>query len=242
MKKTKYFLLLLIPIFFMVLSGCSSLSLKTTKNEYNANGLVAVIKGKATKTKKLTYTVAGVTKKVSMNEGHFAFTVPTTSNQQDVKIVASDGSATQTKIVTVNKEKPLTDYTALAQQYNYNALMVDRPTDQLPLIVKDGIFTYKQPTGTTLYFNVQSNYLMGIAMKCQYKDLKSETGLKNFGMSLYTMSELAGADGKAVTKNLQKQMKNMDNGNKTTMKQITSKGVHVNINLAGNAFYVYITK
>ena len=65
MKKLKYVLLMVIPLFFLLLTGCSKLSLSTTKKEYSADGLVAIIKGKATNYQRLTYTVAGETKKVS---------------------------------------------------------------------------------------------------------------------------------------------------------------------------------
>ena len=164
MKKIKYFLILLIPIFFMVLSGCSSLSVDTTKNTYSANGMVAVVKGKATKANKVTYTMNGDTKKLTMNSGHFVFTVPVSDHEEDIKIVASNGSQTATKIVTIKAAKPVADYTTFAQQYNYFALMNGTPTDQIPLVDKDGIFKYTKPNGTVLYFNVQANYLMGISL------------------------------------------------------------------------------
>ncbi|AKP66507.1 hypothetical protein [Companilactobacillus ginsenosidimutans] len=242
MKKIKYFLILLIPIFFMVLSGCSSLSVNTTKNEYSADGLVAVVKGKATKASKLTYSINGQKTKLKMNDGHFVFSIPMSSNNQDVKIVANNGKETSTKIVTIKAAKPIGDYTSFGQEYNYAAFVSGAPTDQIPLVAKDGIFKYKRPNGTTLYFNVQGTSLMGISVVGTFKQMKTKAGIKSFEGSIATLAALSGADSKSVLKNLNKQLKDAKDGNKTTMSQIESRGIKFNINLSSDAFYIYITK
>lgn len=243
MKKLKYMLLVVIPLFFLLLTGCSKMSLSTTKKEYSADGLVAVIKGKANNYKKLTYTVAGKTKKVSVDGGHFAISVPVTTADQNVRIKAVNGDKTESKLVKVKKAKALQDYLTFAQTYNYTLLSMGQPTDQLQLISKDGISTHKKNDGTKWYYNVQNNQLMGIATKFSYKDLKSKTGQKNFATDLMIVSKLLGADGEKVLKDFGKQTKNASkNSTKTSMNQITSKGINYNINLTTNEFYLYITK
>lgn len=243
MKKLKYALLMVVPLFFLLLTGCSKLSLSTTSKEYTADGLVAVIKGKANDYKKLTYTVNGKTKKVSVDGGHFAISVPVSTKNQNVRIKAVNGNNTETKLVKVKKAKALQDYLTFAQTYNYTLLSLGQPTDQLQLIQKDGIFTHKKNDGTEWYYNVQDNQLMGIATKFSYKDLKSKTGQKNFATDLMIVSKLLGADGKQVLKDFAKQTKNASkNSTKTSMSQITSKGINFNINLTTKEFYLYITK
>lgn len=234
---------MVIPLFFLLLTGCSKMSLSTTAKTYSADGLVATIKGRATNYSKLTYTVSGTTKKVAVDNGHFAITVPVATNDQNVRIKATNGDKTETKLVKVKHAKALQDYLAFAQAYNYTQLSLGQPTDQLKLIAKDGIFTHKKNDGTVWYYNVQDNQLMGIATKFSYKDLKSKTGQKNFATDLMITSKLLGADGKKVLKDFAKQTKNASkNSTKTSMSQITSKGVNFNINLTTNEFYLYITK
>lgn len=236
-------LLMVIPLFFLLLTGCSSLSLSTTKKSYSANGLVATIKGKATDYKKLTYTVAGKTKKVAVDGGHFAISVPVSNTNQNVRIKATNGKDTETKLVKVKKAKALTDYLTFAQSYNYTLLSLGQPTDQLQLISKNGIFTHKKNDGTKWYYNVQNNQLMGIATKFSYKDLKSKSGQKDFATDLMVVSNILGADGKKVLKDFSKQIKNTgQSSTKTSMDQITSKGINFNINLTTSEFYLYITK
>lgn len=243
MKKLKYLLLMVIPLFFVLLTGCSKLELTTTQKTYSADGLVATIKGKATNYKKLTYTVNGKTKNVAVDENHFAITVPVSTNDTNVRIKAVNGDKTETKLVKVKKAKALEDYLTYAQAYNYTLLSMGQPTDQLQLIVKDGMFTHKKSDGTQWYYNVQNNQLMGIATKFSYKDLKSKTGQKNFATDLMIVSKLVGADGKQVMKDFAKQTKNASkNSTKTSMDTITSKGVNFNINLTTKEFYLYITK
>lgn len=243
MKRLKYTLLMVVPLFFLLLTGCSKMSLSTTQKEYSADGLVAVIKGKASDYKKLTYTINGKTKKVSVDGGHFAISVPVATNNQNVRIKAVNGSNTETKLVRVKKAKALQDYLTFAQSYNYTLLSLGQPTDQLQLIQQNGIFTHKKNDGTSWYYNVQDNQLMGIATKFSYKDLKSKTGQKNFATDLMIVSKLLGADGKQVLKDFSKQTKNASkNSTKTSMSQITSKGINFNINLTTKEFYLYITK
>jgi len=130
-----------------------------------------------------------------------------------------------------------------AQSYNYTMLSLGQPNDQLQLISKNEISTHKKDDGTKWYYNVQNNQLMGIATKFSYKDLKSKSGQKSFATDLMIVSKLLGADGQKVLKDFAKQTKNADqNTTKTTMKQITSKGINYNINLTTNGFYLYITK
>ncbi|GAB5058024.1 hypothetical protein COSHB9_24140 [Companilactobacillus alimentarius] len=243
MRKLKYLLLLVIPLFFLMLSGCSKLSLSTTKRAYSADGLVAVIKGRATNYQKLTYTVGGETKKVAVDGGHFAISVPVSNSSQNVRIKAVNGKNTETKLVKVKKAKVLGDYLTFAQSYNYTMLSLGQPNDQLQLISKNEISTHRKDDGTKWYYNVQNNQLMGIATKFSYKDLKSKSGQKSFATDLMIVSKLLGADGQKVLKDFAKQTKNADqNTTKTTMKQITSKGINYNINLTTNGFYLYITK
>lgn len=243
MKKLRYALVLVIPLFFLLLSGCSKLGLSTTKKEYSADGLVAIVKGKASNYKKLTYTVAGETKKVAVDDGHFAISVPVSTKDQNVRIKATNGDKTETKLVKVKKAEALQDYLTFAQTYNYTLLSMGQPKDQLPLLSKNGMFTHKKDDGTKWYFNVQNNKLMGIATKFSYKDLKSKTGQKNFATDLMIVSKLLGADGQQVLKDFGKQTKNASkNSTKTSMSQITSKGINFNINLTTKEFYLYITK
>ncbi|CAJ1174796.1 hypothetical protein [Companilactobacillus nantensis] len=243
MKKLKYMLLMFIPLFFLLLTGCSKMSLSTTAKEYRADGLVAVVKGQAKDYDKLTYTVAGKTEKVDVNDNHFAISVPVSTKDQNVRIKATNGDKVETKLVKVKKAKALQDYLTFAQTYNYTLLSLGQPTDQLQLISKDGMFTHKKTDGTKWYYNVQNNQLMGIATKFSYKDLKSKTGQKNFATDLMITSKLLGADGKKVLKDFGKQTKNASkNSTKTSMSQITSNGVNFNINLSTKEFYLYITK
>ncbi|WP_125767869.1 hypothetical protein [Companilactobacillus furfuricola] len=242
MKKIKYFLILLIPIFFMVLSGCSKLSLTTTKDQYQASGLVAVIKGKATKATKLVYTLNGQKHNIKMHNHEFALSIPVSDRNQDVKIVASDGNESATKIVTIKKAKRLADYTQFAQMYNYFTLLAGQPTDQIPLVAQNGIFNYKKNENTILHFNVQNSALMGIAIQDSLTSFKTKDGIKSFGQTLYSISNLTEANGKKVMSNLQKQLKNAKDGNKTNLKPIKSHGVKFDINLSSEDFYVYVTK
>lgn len=243
MKKLRYLLLLVIPLFLLILSGCSKLSLSTTKKSYNADGLVAVVKGQAKNYKNLTYTVNGETKKVAVDSGHFAISVPVAASDQSVRIKAVNGDKTETTLVTVKKAKALEDYLKFAQTYNYTLLSMGQQNDQLQLISKNGIMTHKKNDGTKWYLNVQNNQLMGIATKFPYKDLKSKTGQKNFATDLMVISNLLGADGKKILKDFARQTKNADkNSTKTSMSQITSKGINYNINLTTKDFYMYITK
>ncbi|WP_125590514.1 hypothetical protein [Companilactobacillus jidongensis] len=240
-RKIKYLFLVLVPLFFILLTGCSKLDLSTTKSEYSADGLVAVVKGKATDYDKLTYTVSGVTKNVKVTDDHFAISVPVATKSKNVKIKAKKGNDTKTKIVKVTKANELIDYTTFAQQYNFMNLKMGKQTDQLPLIAKDGIFTYTTSNGTKLRMNVQGGQLMGIAMNITYKSMKSKSGMKDFGTDLVLISQYVGADGKKVVKKLGDEVKDADGGT-TTMKQITSKGVNYNVSLATKDFYLYITK
>ncbi len=240
-KKLKYLFLILVPVFFILLTGCSKLDLSTTKSEYSADGLVAVVKGKAIDYDKLTYTVGGVTKKVKVSDDHFAISVPVGTKTKTVRIKAQKNDDTKTKIVKIAKSKALIDYTTFAQQYNFMNLKMGKQTDQLPLIAKDGIFKYTTSNGTKLRMNVQNGQLMGIAMNITYKAMKSKSGMKDFGTDLVLISQYVGADGKSVVKKLGKEVKDADGGT-TTMKQITSKGINYNVNLATNDFYLYITK
>lgn len=243
MKKLKYLVLMVIPLFFLVLTGCSKMSLSTTKKEYQADGLVAVVKGKAANYKKLTYTVNGKTSNVAIDEGHFSISVPVSTKYQNVRIKAENGDKVETKLVKVKKAKALQSYLTFAQAYNYTLLSMGQPTDQLKLIAKDGMFTHKKADKTEWYYNVQDNQLMGIATKFSYKDLKSKQGQKNFATDLMITSKLLGADGKKVLKDFGKQTKNASkNSTKTSMSQITSNGINYNINLTTNEFYLYITK
>ena len=234
---------MVIPLFFLLLTGCSKMSLSTTSKSYSADGLVAIIKGKVADYKKLTYTVGGETKKVAVDGGHFAISVPVTTNNQNVRIKATNGDKVETKLVKVKQAKALQSYLTFAQAYNYTLLSMGQPTDQLQLISKNGISTHKKNDGTEWYYNVQDNQLMGIATKFSYKDLKSKTGQKNFATDLMVVSQLLGADGKKVLKDFGKQTKNASKSStKTSMDQITSKGINYNINLTTNEFYLYITK
>lgn len=243
MRKLKYLFLLVIPLFFLLLTGCSELSLSTTKKSYSADGLVAIVKGRAANYQKLTYTVNGTTKKVAVDGGHFAISIPVSNNNQNVRIKAVNGKNTETKLVKVKKAKALTDYLTFAQTYNYTMLSMGQSNDQLQLISKNGITTHKKNDGTKWYFNVQNNQLMGVATKFSYKDLKSKSGQKNMATDLMIVSKLLGADGEKVLKEFGKQTKNADkNSTKTSMSQITSNGVNYNINLTTNEFYLYITK
>ncbi len=243
MKKLKYVLLMVIPLFFLLLTGCSKLSLSTTKKEYSADGLVAIIKGKATNYQRLTYTVAGETKKVAVDGGHFAISVPVSDKNQRVRIKAVNGDKTETSLVKVKKETPLKNYLEFAQAYNYTMLSTGQADDQLQLISKNGISTHKKNDGTKWYLNVQNNQLMGVATQFSYKDLKSKTGQKNFATDLMIVSKLLGADGQKVLKDFAKQTKNADkNSTKTSMDSIKSNGINFNINLATKGFYLYITK
>ncbi len=243
MKKLKYMLLMVIPLFFLLLTGCSKMNLSTTKKEYSADGLVAVVKGQANHYDKLTYRVNGKTKKVSVDDGHFAISVPVSTKDQNVRIKATNGDKVETKLVKVKKAKALESYLTFAQTYNYTLLSMGQPADQLQLITKNGIITHKKSDGTEWYYNVQDNQLMGIATKFTYKDLKSKTGQKNMATDLMITSKLLGADGKQVLKDFGKQTKNASkNSTKTSMKQITSNGVNFNINLSMKEFYLYVTK
>ena len=243
MRKLKYALLMVIPLVFLLLTGCSKLSLSTTKKEYSADGLVAIIKGKATNYEKLTYTVAGETKKVAVDDDHFAITVPVSNKDQNVRIKAVDGDKTETSLVKVKKATPLKSYLEFAQTYNYTMLSMGQADDQLPLIVKNGISTHKKSDDTKWYINVQNNQLMGIATDFSYKALKSKTGQKDLATDLTIISKLLGADGEKVLKDFAKQTKNAEsNSTKTSMDTIKSNGINYNINLATKGFYLYITK
>ncbi|MFD1419145.1 hypothetical protein [Companilactobacillus keshanensis] len=242
MKKIKYLFLVIVPLFLLLLTGCSKLSLKTTKDTYKADGLVAVVKGKATDADKVTATVSGKTKNVKLNDGNFAISVPVATRDKNVRIKATKGDKSKTEIVKVKKTRALTGYTTFAQKYNYANLTLGKQNDQLKLIANNnGILKHKTASGTKLVLNVQDNQLMGIAMNLSYKSMKSKTGMKNFATDLAMVSQLVGADGKAVLKDLSKQIKDADGGT-TTMKQITSKGVNFNINLTTKDFYLYVTK
>lgn len=242
MKKFKYLFLLVIPVFLLLLAGCSKLSLTTTKDTYKADGLVAIVKGEASSADKVTYTVSGKTKNVKINDDHFAISIPVATHDKNVRIKATKGKKTTTEIVKVKKAKALTGYTTFAQQYNYANLTLGKQNDQLKLIVNDnGIIKHKTASGTNLVMNVQDDQLMGIAMNLSYKTMKSKAGMKNFATDLAMVSQLVGADGKSVLKDLSKQIKDADGGT-TTMKQITSNGVKFNINLTTKDFYLYVTK
>jgi len=242
MKKFKYLFLVIVPLFLLVLTGCSKLSLTTTKDTYKADGLVAVVKGKATDADKVVATVSGKTKNVKLNDGNFAISVPVATHDKNVRIKATKGDKSTTEIVKVKKAKALTGYTTFAQQYNYANLTLGKQDDQLKLIANNnGILKHKTTNGTKLVLNVQDNQLMGIAMNLSYKSMKSKSGMKNFATDLAMVSQLVGADGKSVLKDLSKQLKGTDGG-KTTMKQITSNGVNFNINLTTKDFYLYVTK
>lgn len=242
MKKSRYLFLLMVPMFLLLLTGCSKLSLTTTKDSYKADGLVAVVKGRVTDADKVTYTVSGKTKDVEVNDDHFAISVPVATHDKNVRIKATSGDNSTTEIVKVKKAKPLAGYTTFAQQYNYANLTLGKQNDQMKLIANsNGIIKHTTASGTKLVMNVQDNQLMGIAMNLSYKAMKSKVGMKNFGTDLGIIAQLVGADGKAVLKDLSKQIKDADGG-KTTIKQITSKGVNFNVNLTTKDFYLYVTK
>lgn len=243
MKRLKYALLVVIPLFFLLLTGCSKMSLSTTAKTYKADGLVAVVKGQAKNYQKLTYSVNGKTKKVDVDENHFAISVPVSTKDQTVRIKATNGDQVESKLVKVKKVKALQDYLTFAQTYNYTMLSMGQSNDQLQLISKDGILTHQKNDGSKWYYNVQNNQLMGIATTLSYKDLKSKTGQKNFATNLMVVSKFLGADGQKVLKEFAKQTKNASqNSTKTSMNQITSNGVNFNINLSTKEFYLYITK
>lgn len=226
----------------MFLSGCSNLGIHTTKDNYDATGLVAVIKGKTTKADKLTYTLNGKTKKVKLHNKHFAFSVPVSAQNQTVRLTVSNGKEKQSQSVTVNKIAEIADYTVFAQEYNYYSLLDGVQSDQLPLIAKDGILKYKRNNGTQMYLNVQGSNLMGVAMKGSLSDRNRKANLTKFKASLSLIAQLSGANQKAVIKHFNKQLKHLNESSKTTIKPYQSHNIEFNMDLADDAFYVYVTK
>ncbi|WP_099974717.1 hypothetical protein [Lactobacillus terrae] len=239
-NKIKY--LLFIPFLFLFLAGCSSKNITTTKNEYSADGLVAVVKGNAKGYSKVSYTQNGKTKSTNVTSNKFVFSVPVSSNDQTVKITAKDGSNTSSTSVTVKKAKPMTDYTTYAQSYNYMLLQSGSENSQLPLIFSDGIHKVNYNDGLTYRFNVQNGSLMGISIKVPMKTLKSKDGAKNFAQELAISSQLVGSDGQKVLKKLSKEFKDVQDGNTTTIDAVKSKGIIYNVNYSTSGIYIYMTK
>ncbi|ETY73731.1 hypothetical protein [Lactiplantibacillus fabifermentans] len=107
----------------LVLAGCGSSKMTTTKTTYQGNGLVAAVKGHAN-TKTVSYKIDGAkAKKATVHDNTFVIQVPTTTARQTVKLTA--GSDNQT--VHIKAAKSLFTYKKLVNTYN-NALIASKMT------------------------------------------------------------------------------------------------------------------
>ncbi|MFC6181485.1 hypothetical protein [Lactiplantibacillus daowaiensis] len=107
----------------LVLAGCGSTKLSTTKSTYTRNGLVAAVKGHAN-TKTVSYKIDGAkTKTQTVHNNTFVIQVPTKTTRQTVKLTAGSQSTT----VHVKAAKRLARYKTLANSYN-QALIASKMT------------------------------------------------------------------------------------------------------------------
>ncbi|PWG00103.1 hypothetical protein [Levilactobacillus bambusae] len=107
----------------LLLAGCSSTKISTTKTSYAPEEMNAMVKG-TTKAKTIRYTVDnGQSHKVTVSGGTFFFQVPATTKDQTVKITANSAE----KTVTVKKAKALGNYKTIANKYNNAVIAMKMP-------------------------------------------------------------------------------------------------------------------
>lgn len=107
----------------LVLAGCGTSTLSTTKSTYTRNGLVAAVKGHAN-TKTVSYKLdGGKTKKQKVHNNTFVIQVPTKTTRQTIKLTAGS----QSKTVHVKAAKRVASYKTLSTSYN-QALIASKMT------------------------------------------------------------------------------------------------------------------
>lgn len=104
-----------------LLAGCGQQKITTTKKNYTADGMVAVIKGKAPHDAQLTAEIDGKTKKITNHDGNFVYTVAPTTKVQTVALK----SGTAKRDVTVAASKGFGTYQAFAAKYNMILLQMN---------------------------------------------------------------------------------------------------------------------
>ncbi|ANK59410.1 hypothetical protein [Loigolactobacillus backii] len=225
----------------LVLAGCSNLKLTTTKTTYKPSGMTAVVKGTASSGADLTYQIGKKTSKVKNNHGDYVFTVPASNVQQTVKVKAKSAGKTVTKKVQIKKVKPLGSYAMLTMKYSAILQQMHLTAKALPETVKPGIHDLIKTDSYTIRGNIQNDQLIGATFIIPTKALKQKSAQQEFGTAFSVFSSTVGADGEKVFKEFNKQTKNQSKG-QTTVKEISSNGVHYNIGFSTTTLYMYITK
>lgn len=144
----------------LTLTACGN-KLTTTKTTYKQSGLVAVVKGDASGSDKISYKINGTTKKSKINGGTFAITIPVTDKQQNVQLKVADKTAT----VKIKAGKTLGNYKAVATKYNQAVI-----GSALPASVQKAM-TAKQPTKAQI---AQMTPVQQMALATKAKELKAE--------------------------------------------------------------------
>lgn len=238
MKNVKYMLLALLPL---ILSACSNNNLTTSKNEYQADQMVATVKGTTNSKSKVTYQINNSEpKNASNNNGTFIIQVPRSNVKQNIKIKSHNQNKTLQKDVSVNKSNDILAYSEFAQKYNYIAMQQGN-NKTIPLTINNGIKSIVNEPLQTIRVDVQNNNLMAVTLIYPFNKVKNKTDMRKIGMSIAMMSSLVGANGKQVLNGLSKTMKESKNG-QTTFKTIKSNGINFHINVSTNNLYLYITK
>lgn len=238
MKNVKYMLLALLPF---ILSACSNNKLTTSKNEYQADQMVATIKGTTNSKSKVTYQInSSEPKNAINNNGTFVIQVPRSNVKQNIKIKSHNQNKTLQKDVFVNESNAILAYPEFAQKYNY-IVMQQGGNKIIPLTLNNGIKNIVKDPLQTIRVDVQNNNLMAVTLIYPFNKIKNKTDMRKISMSIAMMSSLVGADGKQVMNGLSKTMKESKDG-QTTFKTIKSNGINFQINVSTNSLYLYITK
>lgn len=231
----------IVPIIFLM-TACSKNTLSTSQTTYHADGMVAVVKGKTDPKAKLSYQInkQAQTKKVTNNDGSFAINVARSPQKQNIKIKSDYQQKQLYKTVQIAAAKPIMDYPEFAQKYNY-LLLAQQQKPVLNSKLNNTITNIVNTPDQTVRINVQQQKLMAVTLIYPLKAMKTKAGVQNTSKSIATVSQLIGADGRDVLKQLAKQMRDAKK-NQTSLKTITSHGKQFKLGVSSDKFYLYITE
>lgn len=138
MRKKTISLLAIASGCILFLSGCSNTKIETSKQEYQVDGMTAVVKGKTDSNNTLTYQIDGGKKhQLQIKNREFVFQVPGKDKNQKVKLTAKHGSQTTTKVVTVKKQEPLSkNYQEVCEKFEQTISMSQLSQSELEVLQK----------------------------------------------------------------------------------------------------------
>ncbi|MBA1434980.1 hypothetical protein [Bombilactobacillus bombi] len=239
--KNNFKLVLLLPI-ILLMTACSRNFLSTDQQNYYADEMVTVIKGKTHPQAKVSYQLDSQAQfhQAVNHDGSFAINIARAPQKQRVTIKSNYHQQRLSQVVQITKSKAIMPYQAFAQKYNY-LLMAQQQKPTLDLNLNNKMKNIVQMPQQTIRINVQQHQLMAMTLIYPLKVIKTKSGMSTTAKSIVTMSELVGANGRSVLKQLSKQMRAAKK-NQTSLKTITSNGKQFKLGVSSSKFYLYITR